>query len=365
MHVREASLDDRVLWDQFVDCEGGNFYQYFDWKYVYESRGLQYIPLIITNSSAQITGLLPIVKENHFLCATLRSNSTGKLEVGGLLLKKTLTVPESDEALSSLLDYIERNYANKCSSIRIVENDNSLDDEPNRIFINYGYRYCYDNATQLPGNFILELQQPFEENIWKTLWTRTLKQEINKAVRSGAVVIEDHDFKHAEDFALLLDENCKRHGTEPPSRDEIMTRIKVFRDKTRLYFAFKDNKPIVALLCHYTPTTCYLSRVGSWVKDTNDVNKLCYKVAIENACNATYRYVDFGYAYDSNLAFNKERYRANRSPVKMYDKVFSLPKYVMEVSPGLIQNIWHDKNYLYKFRKKIWDILSNRLRTSV
>jgi len=360
MQVREASLDDRVSWDLFVDNECGSFYQYFDWKYVYESRGLQYIPLIITNSSAHIIGVLPIVREKHFLCSTLRSNITGKLEIGGLVLKKSLSETESDDALNCLLSYIDLNYGNKCSSIRIVETDISLDDEPNHIFINKGYRYCYDNATHLPGNFILELQQPFEENIWKNLWPRNLRQEINKAIRSGAVVIEDYEFKYAEEFVLMLNENCKRHGTEPPSRDEIMTRIKVFRDKTKLFVAMKDNQPIVSLCCHYTPSTCYLSRVGSWAKDTDDVNKLCYKAAIDNASNSNYRYVDFGYAYDSNLAFNKERYRANRIPVKLYEKVFSLPKYIIEVGPKLIQDVWHDKNYLIRYRKKIWGILTHR-----
>lgn len=360
MQVREASLDDRASWNQFVDSECGSFYQYFDWKYVYEARGLQYIPLIITNSSAQITGVLPIVKEKHLMYSTLRSNITGKLEVGGLLIKKSMTVSERDKALSSVLSYIDSNFGNKCSSIKIVDTVSTLDEEPNQIFINNGYSYCYDNDMHLPGDFILGLQQPFEEKIFKNLWPSKLRQEINKAMRSGVVVVEDHNFKYADDFVLLLIENCKRHGTEPPSKDEIMTRIKVFKDKTKLFIALKDNQPMVALLCHYTPSTCYLSKGGSWFKDTDAVNKLCNKVAIEDACNAAYRYVDFGCSYDTNLAFNKERYRAKRIPVKLYDKVFSLSKYLIEVSPRLIQNVWHDKKYLIKYRRKIWDILFSK-----
>jgi len=360
MQVREASLDDRVSWDLFVDNECGSFYQYFDWKYVYETRGLQFIPLIITDSSSQIIGVLPIVKEAHFLCSTLRSNITGKLEVGGLLIKKSLAVSERDKALSSVLTYIDSNLGNTCSSIKLVDTDSSLDEEPNQIFISNGYRYCYDTVTHLPGDFILELQQPFEETIWKKDWSGKLRNQISKAIRSGVVVVEDHDLKHAEDFVQMLTANCKRHGTEPPSRDEILTRIKVFRDKTKLYIAFKDNQPIFALLCHYTPSTCYISKAGSWVRDTDEVDKLCYKVAIENACMADYKYVDFGNAYDLNLALYKEKYRASRVPVKLYDKVFSLPKYIIEVGPKLIQDVWHDKNYLIRYRKKIWGILTHR-----
>ena len=36
MHIREATVKDKEAWDSFIDKENGNFYHYFDWKYVYE-----------------------------------------------------------------------------------------------------------------------------------------------------------------------------------------------------------------------------------------------------------------------------------------------------------------------------------------
>lgn len=360
MQVREASLSDKIIWDTFVDNEGGSFFHYFDWKYVYESRRLQFIPLVIENSQSQLIGILPIIKENKVFCSTLRSCTTGQQEAGGLLLKRLLSGTDSNEALAALLEHINNNLSHRCSSIRLVESDNTLDEKPNQSFITKGYRYIYDGTSHLPSNFILELKQPFEENVWKKLWSSKLRGEINRAARSEVVVIDDHDFRYIDDFISMLTENCVRHGTPLPSRDEIMARIEVFKDKTKLFVAFNDDRPSVAALCHYTPSTCYLAKIGSWEKNTYNANKLCNKVAIENACDAGYSFVDFGYAYDTSLALHKERYRTSKHPVKIYEKIFSLPRYFCEVTPRLIKGAWDDKKYVWKYRKKIWDIISHR-----
>ena len=52
MKVREADLGDKTRWDSFVDVEGGDYSYYFDWKWVYESRGDRYIPLVVENDSS-------------------------------------------------------------------------------------------------------------------------------------------------------------------------------------------------------------------------------------------------------------------------------------------------------------------------
>ena len=60
MRVREASVEDRAAWDNFADTKGGNFHHYFDWKYVIEARGHQYIPLLAENNASGIIGTLSI-----------------------------------------------------------------------------------------------------------------------------------------------------------------------------------------------------------------------------------------------------------------------------------------------------------------
>lgn len=359
MQVREAGLSDKANWDAFVDNEGGSFFHYFDWKYVYESGKLQFIPLIIEDAQSRLTGILPIVKEDKAFCSTLRSCTTGQQEAGGLLLKRSLSGAESNNALAGVLEYVNKKLSKKCSSIRLVESDNSSDETASQPFITCGYRYIYDGSHQLPSNFILELKRPFEENVWQKLWSSKLRGEINRAERGDVVVIEDRDFSYLDVFISMLTENCLRHGTPQPSRAEIVTRVETFKDKTKLFVALTDGLPSVAGLCHYTPSTCYLSKIGSWAKDTNNANKLCSKVIIADACDAGYSFADFGYAYDTSLALHKERYRTSRHPVKIYEKVFSLPRYFCEVSPRIIKGVWDDKEYLWKYRKKIWDVITH------
>jgi hypothetical protein len=36
MDVRKASENDKEKWNLFIDLEDGSFFQYFDWKNVYE-----------------------------------------------------------------------------------------------------------------------------------------------------------------------------------------------------------------------------------------------------------------------------------------------------------------------------------------
>ena len=63
MIVREATLEDKLARDSFVDSEDGGFFHYFDWKHVYEARGDQFIPLLIETAPSRLVCILPVVKE--------------------------------------------------------------------------------------------------------------------------------------------------------------------------------------------------------------------------------------------------------------------------------------------------------------
>ena len=76
--------------------------------------------------------------------------------------------------------------------------------------------------------------------------------------------------------------------------EETVAEFNYFKDKAKLFVAIYNEQPIVTLWCYYSQNTCYLWGVGSETKGTDDVNKFCYKTAIEYACNNDYRFVDFG-----------------------------------------------------------------------
>lgn len=352
MIVREATAEDRATWDSFVDAEGGSFSLYFDWKYVHEVEGSQFIPLLVETAPSQLAGILPIVRENHTLYSTLDSGRGGGAQ--GLLLKKELSDAERGEPISMLLDYVRAHCARRCSSFKLAEAPGSLDElseEPTAALINSGFRFRYNRATHLPCNFVLPLGQPFEEAVWRK-WPRRHRQHISNVAKGGVVVVEDRDLKYAGDFVMMANETITRHGLRPLTRGGLMARLEVFREKTKLFVALLDGRPVVTLLCHYTPSTCYMARVGTHEKDTNYANRLCYKVVIEDACNAGFKYADFGYTDTESLAFFKERFRGIRVPVRVYDKRYSVLRTIMERAPALVSKAWHSKSQLWGNRHR-------------
>ena len=355
MRVREATLEDRSAWDSFVDGEGGGFSLYFDWKYVHEAGGLQFIPLLVETAPSQLVGVLSIVKEDHLLYSTLDSGRGGG-GAQGFLLKRDLTEDERNEATAMLLDNVGTHYTRRCSSFKLAEALASVgnpNEEPTATLVNRGFRFRYDRATGLPCSYVLRLSQPFEETVWRE-WPRRHREALRQVARSGVVVIHDPELKYAEDFVVMLSENDKRHGVGPPTRHEIMVRLEVFREKTKLFVALLDGKPIVTLLCHYTPSTCYVSRVGSHEKDSDNANKLCWKAAIEDACNAGLRFADLGYTDTQSLAFFKERFRGTRVPVRVYEKRYSTLGTIMEKGPARVSRAWLNRSYIWSNRRRLW-----------
>jgi len=356
MRIREATSEDRITWDAFVDTEGGQFYHYFDWKYVHEARGHQYIPLLAETTTSEIIGILPVTRVKGYLSSILYSNASA----GGLLLKRELSDMERHEVISAFLKYVDTNYSRGCSRFILRENLPSigeLNEEPTAALIENGYRFKYNVSTHLPCKFILELKQPFEEKIWKGQWSSRFRQDLNKVMRNGVVVIHDEEFNYIEEFIDMSLKNYKRHGTLPSTREQIKMELNTFRDKAKLFVALLDNRPIVALSCYYTSSTCFLWEVGSHEKDSADANKLCYKVAIEDACNAGYRYADLSTAETTSLASLKQRFKRTRVPFGIYEKRYSILRTLIELLSVVINGAWHDKTYIWKKRRKILDTI--------
>ena len=348
-------MDDRATWDSFVDSEDGSFFHYFDWKHVYEAQGDQYIPLVIETGPSQIVGILPFVKKTKLLYSTLYSLPEGAS--GGCVLKRGLTDRETHEATSALLEFLDASYSGRCSTFTLKDNLTPVrkpSGDPTGALIAGGFRSRCDNSTGLPCTYFLELNQPFEEKVSRG-WSRKLRQAQKRAVESGVVVVHDRELNYAEDFADMMCQNYIRHGSKPPTRNENMVRLNVFRDRSKLFVALLDGRPIVTLLCHYTPSTCYLAKVGSREKDTDNANKLCYKVAIEDACNTGHRFAEFGITPTSSQAFFKERFKGTRYPLRLYEKTYSVPRTLIQKAPVLVSNAWHDRGYIWSNRRKLWD----------
>ncbi|UCB43623.1 MAG: GNAT family N-acetyltransferase [Dehalococcoidales bacterium] len=354
MKIREATTQDKATWNTFVDTEYGSFLQYYDWKHVFENRGYTYIPLLAENNAIELVGILPIIREKRFLSSILHSDARTE----GLLLKSNLADMERYEVISAFSEYVDAHYSDGCSRFTLRERlplAEEMSEEPDTALIDNGFRFRYDKQAHLPCTFILKLKQPFEENIWKGLWSHKFRQKINKIKRSGAVVIHDRELNYVDDFIDMFFENCKRHGTTPPTREQVMFELHTFRDRVKLYFALLDNQPIVALLCYYSASTCCLWEMGSYEKDTDNATLLCYTAAIEEACNTGYKFADLGFTSTPGLAFFKEHFRANRIPFTVYEKRFSIPRTIMETAPRVIKAAWHDKTYLWKKRHRLWD----------
>ena len=359
MRIREATEEDKSQWDTFVNTEGGVFHQYFEWKYFFEARGDQFIPILIENGEFQVIGILPIVKKRGLLFSTLISD----VRPGGLLLNQCLSEEQKNEIISLLLKYVDKKYSSKCSRFVLTENLGSINEvreNPTAAFVNGGYLFRYDKMTKLPCTFILELKQPFEDEIWKKLWSHNLKNKINRAAKTGVVIKHDRELDYAKDFIKMLSKNYKRHGTTPLTRKQITVLLEKFKEKIKLYVALRNGKPILAMLFFYYSSRCFLWELGSYAKDTDNANLLMFKEIFQDACNAGYKYIEFGWTGTPGLAFFKGQFKGTRVPFRTYEKRYSIFRLIIEFVTIAMTRTWNNKAYLWKSRNKLWHIITDR-----
>lgn len=359
MIIREAHTEDMSLWDSFVDSEHGSLNHRFNWKYFFEEINDRFIPMIIENDSSQLIGILPIVKEKRLLYSKLNSD----ISPSGLLLKKDLPENERNEAILKVLEFVDANYSKGCSRFVLSEFSDSVKEiveEPTKAFLKGGYTFKYDPQFKLPCTFVIELEQPFEEKIWKKLWTHKLRNSINRAEKTGVTVSVDNEFTHLEDFIEMLAANYKRHGTMPLTRQQIMIALDMVKAKPRLYVAKQDNQLIFTLMVYYHSSDCVLWEIGSYTKGTDNANLVVYKRVFEDACNAGCKYVYFGWTGTPGLALFKQKFRGVRIPFRTYEKRYSLIRLLLEFVSLAIERTRYDKLYLWKQRDKIWNLLTQR-----
>jgi hypothetical protein len=266
MKVREATIQDKAKWDSFVDDNNGTFLYYFDWgiiNAINEDSRIQRTALIVETD--RWNGICRLNKVNKTLYSSLFLHGAT-----GILFKNDLSHQERTAATSILLEYIRKNFASKCSSLSIREETSSSaleNGEYNRTLLDNGFRISHSGS--LPCSHVLPLKPPFEENIWKGLWSQNLRHNINKVEKRGVKVIQDKEHKYVDLFLDMRAANYKRHGLLPPDRDKMKAELDIFRDKTKIFVALEENVPVVIMFCHYTPSTCYLWEIGSFTKGTD------------------------------------------------------------------------------------------------
>jgi lipid II:glycine glycyltransferase (peptidoglycan interpeptide bridge formation enzyme) len=355
MNVHTAVVNDKDKWNLFIDTEGGSFFHYFDWKYIYESRGLQYIPLVLENDKLEIIGIFPLVKNKSKFYSSIKSLPDGAF--GGFVLKKDLSNSEKNNAISYFFDYIDKNISTDCSNFTLRENfplDNKDLIKPTEILINKGFEFKYNYQTQLPCTYILELKKPFEINIWDELWDHRLKNKIRKSQKKGVYVIEDKNQKYLNDFFNMFTITNKRLGAPTLSEEEFLKKVTLFKNKTKIFIALLNEEPLAALLCYYQSSTCFLSKLPSYEKARGfDANTLLASEAIRNACNNGYRYCDFGVTDFSAQTRWKEQFKGTKIPLKIYEKRYSSVRYDIEKIFSYYRWFWNNKQSFYRDPNKI------------
>ncbi len=331
MNIRIASENDKEKWNRFVDRERGTFFQYFEWKYIYEfnTSKHRFIPLLIEDSSQEILGIFPIEENLQLLYGSLSSLPFGASD--GFLLKDDLAEEEKEKIIQSFLDFIEASYAGSHSYIILREHLSFSEKSqfPSRLLTGNGYVWENNTATGLPCTYVLKLEDPFEEKIWDGLWSKKLRKRIRHTKKIGAEVINDEMFSYIDDFYAMQIESVKKFG-RVEQKDIYEQIIRVFGDKIRLFICLQDKKPISAALCYYTPTTAYLAMAPYFSEsETYLTNTLPICASIRYACEGGYQHYEMGITQTPELSFHKEKFGGDKIPLMTYKKKFSNAKLVI------------------------------------
>jgi hypothetical protein len=325
MDVRIASDHDKERWNQFVDKEGGSFFQYYDWKFVYEFyKTNRFIPLLIQDTNSDIIGIFPLLEQKGArIYPWLSSLPEGA--TGGFLLSGSLSDEEKNRNLNLFIEFIEKNYSRTHSLITLKEQiplDNAPI-HPTPALLENGYQWFDNSPTKLPCTHFLKLEQPFEEKIWRGRWSSKLRQQIRHAKKNGLEIIVDNELIYLDNYFEMYSVILKKFGGAD-DKEKIFRVFNIFQDKLKLFIGLLDSEPVSAALCFYTPTTAYLSKAPYLPASHKfDTNTPIIGSSIEYACDSSYRYYEMGITNKPDLALYKEKFGAIRMPMRSYTKTFS------------------------------------------
>ena len=335
-NVHLASERDKEEWDRFVDCEGGSFFHYFEWKYIYENRGQnRYIPLMIRDTAGGIAGIFPVVEQPGPVYPSLSSLPEGASD--GFLVKNTLRSDEKDQIVREFLRYIDSNYSQSHAlfSLRHHLPFSPGYSAPSPILIENGYRWKDNLSTRLPCTYVVPLDKQFREKVFRSM-AKNLRNRLRHGKKCGVEVIIDENFAYFDEIARMHIDMVKKFGMIRRKEDYDQI-LRVFRKKIKLFVGLVGSEPITALLTYYTPTAAYAA-IGPYNSKAapyqNNILPMC--ASIRDACYSGYRYYDMGITQTPSLAAYKEKFGATRVPMMIYQKRFSRFKLVANKTGGTI-----------------------------
>ena len=222
MEVRIASENDKEKWNQFVDREGGSFFLYYDWKFVYEfKKQNRFLPLLIEDNNSDITGIFPLVEQkDHRIYPWLSSLPEGA--TGGYLLSNSLNDDQKNMNIKMFFEFIDSNYSHTHSLLTLKEQIQFErgSDDPSWILLKNGYKWLNNTTTKLPCTHYLNLEMPFEEKIWNGLWSKRLRKRIRHVQKTGLHVIVDAELKYRDNYVDMYCNSVKKFGVVA-EKDEI------------------------------------------------------------------------------------------------------------------------------------------------
>lgn len=356
MHIREAAIHEKGQWDLFVQREGGSFFHFFDWKFIYESNNWHYIPLILEDDNKSIIGIFPLVKIRFFLYSKLVSLPDGAS--GGFLLRQSLTDAEKQDALRLFFNYIDRYHSKGCSSFTIKENlsvEDATRTQPTPLLIQHGFSFRFDKDLKLPCTYRLPLSRAFEEDIWEGLWGKYLRNHIRKAEKQGVVIKQDPARKYQQEIIEMIQSIYEKFEEQPPSKEEIALRLTTFKNDTTIWVALLHDTPIATLVCYnFNSSLCYASKLG-YTPAAREYHTMVYLIskAIGDACKNGYHFFEFGVTETEANAEWKEQFKPIKIPLRIYRKNYSLLQSFFELAPGLLRWMLKNRWYVWRNRRRL------------
>jgi len=350
IHICKATPAEKNQWDTFVDENMGSFFHYYGWNDIFSHKKWESIQLIARNETDQILGIFPLYLIKRHCCKLLKSLPEGAS--GGMVIKNTLASDEKKQVADAFLTYMDKDLDVSYHRIDISENLTYEEDQETPVthsLRNHGYHQIKTLASGLPSTFILPLSAPFEEKIWKEQWNGNLRNNIRKAQRQKVTVIQDTTLTYETEFIQMMHQHYQRMQTPSLSDEELHQRLHVFPNKTRLFVALHNNKPIAFLLCYYTPSTVFFSKLPHDFEarkyQTNAL--ICYH-GIKHACEQGYSYVEFGLTFNKNQARWKSKFKGKQIPIRHFQKRPSS-------SHCLYYDVMDHLAWNFRNRKSLWD----------
>ena len=316
--IREASSEDKELWNRFVDENNGSFSQYYEWKKFYESQGHKAFFILAENSNRDSVGIFPFVKIPMFLNDSIHSMPLGGAFGGPL--------GRSSEVITALMKRTEEIcLRERVICAYILMNPHMDNSELIKSLGSIGYKPRY-TVEKSPKTFVLSTQD--YKTVWEKSFNAKVRNKVRKAKKNGVKIIRN-DWSMLDKYYSILIENRKKLKTKIIQKEIFCKILNLFRDHIELYLAVYKHKLIAGAYCFDFQKIRYLFDNVSFPEYMKYCpNNLLYSEMIKDACEkSSIDMFDFGSTAPNSSHFLwKKQYGGAPIPLQYYEKTYSLVK---------------------------------------